>query len=393
MRAGASPNGVAPSDRSWSATAWGRSSPSTGHAARRARSAGSCCARPVAPSASGTTRSRRCGASPSAARRAPSTPRASPPARRASACSASTWRASRPTRARRARRPRGLPRLRAERGRRRQRTNGRPERGPRPPNAGARRDPDRLRRGRARRGSDGGAGPRRAPRGASRNGARRREPAASRMPGGPRARDPPAAGGRMTISGQIAVVGVHEYESRFAPDKTEFQIMAECAREALADAGLTLADVDGLLGASMTMGAMGMVQLAEYLNIKPALSRREQHRRLVLRRPRRPRRRRDPGRPLRRRDHPLRQQGRLRRDGDRHRRRERPRPRLRLRLALRHDARLVLRDGRRAPHARVRHEARAARRHRRLDAPPREPQSAREDAQADHPATRSSRAG
>ncbi|MEZ4278463.1 MAG: acetyl-CoA acetyltransferase [Myxococcota bacterium] len=73
----------------------------------------------------------------------------------------------------------------------------------------------------------------------------------------------------MTISGKIAIAGVHEYESRYAPDKTELQIMAECAREALADAGLTLADVDGILGASMTMGAMGMVQLSEYLNIKP----------------------------------------------------------------------------------------------------------------------------
>ena len=37
----------------------------------------------------------------------------------------------------------------------------------------------------------------------------------------------------MSISGQIAIVGVHEYESRFAPDKTEFSIMAESAREAL----------------------------------------------------------------------------------------------------------------------------------------------------------------
>ena len=73
----------------------------------------------------------------------------------------------------------------------------------------------------------------------------------------------------MSFSGRIAIAGVHEYESRFAPDRTELQIMAECAREALADAGLTLADVDGLLGASMTMGPMGMVQLSEYLNLKP----------------------------------------------------------------------------------------------------------------------------
>jgi len=71
------------------------------------------------------------------------------------------------------------------------------------------------------------------------------------------------------FSGEIAIAGVHEYESRWAPDKTSFQIMAECTREALDDAGLELSDVDGFFGATMTMGAMGMVQLSEYLNIKP----------------------------------------------------------------------------------------------------------------------------
>lgn len=73
----------------------------------------------------------------------------------------------------------------------------------------------------------------------------------------------------MSFSGQIAIAGVHEYESRWAPDKTSFQIMGECTREALADAGLQLSEVDGLFCATMTMGAMGPVQLAEYLNIKP----------------------------------------------------------------------------------------------------------------------------
>ncbi len=66
-----------------------------------------------------------------------------------------------------------------------------------------------------------------------------------------------------------AIVGVHEHPSRFSPDKTEFQIMAECAREALGEAGLTIKDVDGLFGASMTMGMMGIVDLAEYLDLKP----------------------------------------------------------------------------------------------------------------------------
>jgi acetyl-CoA C-acetyltransferase len=73
----------------------------------------------------------------------------------------------------------------------------------------------------------------------------------------------------MTRSGQIAIAGVHEYERRWAPDKTSYQIMGECARDALADAGLALSDVDGLFAANMTMGAMGVVQVAEYLNIKP----------------------------------------------------------------------------------------------------------------------------
>ena len=73
----------------------------------------------------------------------------------------------------------------------------------------------------------------------------------------------------MSFSGKIAIAGVHEYESRWAPDKTSFQIMGECARDALADAGLGLSDVDGLFCATMTMGAMGPVQLAEYLNLKP----------------------------------------------------------------------------------------------------------------------------
>jgi acetyl-CoA acetyltransferase len=73
----------------------------------------------------------------------------------------------------------------------------------------------------------------------------------------------------MTLSNQVAIAGVYEHPTRWAPDKTEIQIMAESARGALADCGLTLGDVDGLFAASMAMGAMGTVNLAEYLNIKP----------------------------------------------------------------------------------------------------------------------------
>jgi len=73
----------------------------------------------------------------------------------------------------------------------------------------------------------------------------------------------------MSLSGRIAIAGVYEHPTRFAPDKSESLIMAECARGALADCGLTLADVDGLFAAGISMGPMGVVSVAEYLNLKP----------------------------------------------------------------------------------------------------------------------------
>jgi acetyl-CoA acetyltransferase len=73
----------------------------------------------------------------------------------------------------------------------------------------------------------------------------------------------------MTVSGAIAVAGVYEHPTRWAPEKTEFQIMAESAKGALDDAGLAIGDVDALFAASMTMSGMGVVDLAEYLDLKP----------------------------------------------------------------------------------------------------------------------------
>src|SRR5437667_6022648 len=71
----------------------------------------------------------------------------------------------------------------------------------------------------------------------------------------------------MSLKGRAAVVGVYEHPMRFAPDKTVFQIMAESARGALDDAGLTMRDVDGLFSTSMS--GMGIISFADYLNLTP----------------------------------------------------------------------------------------------------------------------------
>ncbi len=73
----------------------------------------------------------------------------------------------------------------------------------------------------------------------------------------------------MSLSRAVALAGAFEHPTRWAPDKTEFQLMAESARGALDDCGLKLSDVDGVFAASMSMGPMGVVSLSEYLNLKP----------------------------------------------------------------------------------------------------------------------------
>jgi acetyl-CoA C-acetyltransferase len=72
----------------------------------------------------------------------------------------------------------------------------------------------------------------------------------------------------MNLSRKTAVVGVYEHPTRFAPDKTVYQIMAESIRGALDDAGLTIKDVDGICSAGLG-GGMGMIGLCDYLNLTP----------------------------------------------------------------------------------------------------------------------------
>lgn len=52
------------------------------------------------------------------------------------------------------------------------------------------------------------------------------------------------------------IAGAFEHPTRYAPDKSVAQLHAECARGALADAGLGFEDVDGYFCAADAPGGM-----------------------------------------------------------------------------------------------------------------------------------------
>jgi acetyl-CoA C-acetyltransferase len=66
---------------------------------------------------------------------------------------------------------------------------------------------------------------------------------------------------------KAVIAGVYEHPTRWAPDKTTYQIHAENARGALADAGLSIRDVDGFFTSGV--GPIGIMTLAEHLNLNP----------------------------------------------------------------------------------------------------------------------------
>ncbi len=70
----------------------------------------------------------------------------------------------------------------------------------------------------------------------------------------------------MTLRRKACIAGAYEHPTRKAPDKTVAQLHAECARGALADAGLTMADVDGYFCAGDAPG-MGAVNMLDYLGL------------------------------------------------------------------------------------------------------------------------------
>ena len=66
---------------------------------------------------------------------------------------------------------------------------------------------------------------------------------------------------------RAVMAGVYEHPTRWAPNKTMFQIHAESARGALQDAGLTIGDVDGYFTSGV--GPIGVLSMAEHLNLQP----------------------------------------------------------------------------------------------------------------------------
>src|SRR5262249_39826257 len=97
---------------------------------------------------------------------------------------------------------------------------------------------------------------------------------AGRAPGAARAERAVQPAGRrlrgalwMSAWGKVAVAGGYEHPTRFAPDKTAYQLHVESARGALADAGLEIGDVDAFFTSGV--GPIGILSLAQHLNLRP----------------------------------------------------------------------------------------------------------------------------
>lgn len=74
-----------------------------------------------------------------------------------------------------------------------------------------------------------------------------------------------------SLRGAAAVVGAGLSRLGRVPDHTALELMAEAVSEALGDAGLSLADVDGLFGCTMA-NVMPTISMAEYLGIHPVVT-------------------------------------------------------------------------------------------------------------------------
>ena len=69
---------------------------------------------------------------------------------------------------------------------------------------------------------------------------------------------------------QAAIVGIHEYPLRVAPDVTAMQIKIESVRRALADAGLSWQDVDAVYDTDDGEGGGGL-GMASLMGVHPTV--------------------------------------------------------------------------------------------------------------------------
>jgi len=71
----------------------------------------------------------------------------------------------------------------------------------------------------------------------------------------------------MSIKGKAYIVGIYEHQTRKADDKSIAQLHAESAKDAIADAGLTKADIDGYFCAGDAPG-LGPLSMVDYMGLK-----------------------------------------------------------------------------------------------------------------------------
>lgn len=76
----------------------------------------------------------------------------------------------------------------------------------------------------------------------------------------------------MAISARAAIVGIGESRLGVVPDRSALQLQSDAAAAALADAGLSLRDVDGLITTPVRVASWGMPcgVVASHLGIRPA---------------------------------------------------------------------------------------------------------------------------
>src|SRR6202012_2582715 len=71
----------------------------------------------------------------------------------------------------------------------------------------------------------------------------------------------------MTIKGKAYIAGAFEHPTRHAPNKSTAELHFECARGALADAGLSFGDVAGLFAPRAPPG-LNASWMIDFLNLK-----------------------------------------------------------------------------------------------------------------------------